>query len=182
MTNLVINLFHQLDRVMKFYYLHIWSVLDFDYEKTEYIDREVHPPKIGNVALEIDQWPADSLFQIWPLFFCNNDLKEGLDDLYSECLEFKKVTQIIKGQNFEALNPDAKLPNCYWRIKFKGVPLKDHFSLWKDLYFIVSEEALNHLRECGVLNAEADLIDVDVEEYFSSARKDFWMSLPPKAV
>jgi hypothetical protein len=177
MINLEIGLFHQLDKnKMKYYYLHVWGVLDFDYSKTEYVDRNLHPPVLGNVSLEIDSWPTDDLFQIWPLYFVTERLRSILTHAgYSE-LKFTKTKGVKAGQNFRPIFGDSELPKYYWRMDVEGIPGRDNFGLWDRLYLVVSEPALQLLKDNFVYHAEADLISVSYSEYFSSHRKDFWMN------
>ena len=94
---------------MRYHHLHIWSVLDFDYDRTEYLDKQTHSPAIGKVGLELDFRPADSLFQVGPLFFCTQELKDELQSSFDE-LTFTLVDSVKKGQNFEALYPETDLP------------------------------------------------------------------------
>ena len=158
----------------KFYYLHIWSVLDLDSSVTTYKDRSVHPPTIDKVGLKLDFWPADSLFMIWPLFFVDERLRSNLAYKKNTGIDFEKVTEISQGLNFAELYQGSKFPPFYWRLNISGIPFEDDFGLWNKSYLVVAEDTLKFLRDHHVTHAEADLIDIAPQKYFSSSRKDFW--------
>lgn len=165
----------------KFYYLHIWSVQGFDSSCTEF-DNSVHPPKIGNVGLEIDFWPADDFFEVGPAFFITERLRSFFvfRAKIFEKISFRKTISIKKGLNFEALYPDAELPHYYWKVNIEGKAGTDDFGLWDNRpYLVVSQRGLDFLRYNNVTHAEADLIDVDIDDYFQSDRKNFWLKNDP---
>ena len=162
---------------MRFYYLHVWSVLDLDGKVTTFKDRSVHPPIIDKVGLKLDFWPADGLFTIWPLFFVDERLRSCITYRNLTGVSFEKVTQIKQGLNFAELYKDSILPPFYWRMNINGQPLVDDFALWNKTYLVVSEKNLTFLRDNHVIHAEADEIDVPLKEYFTSNRKDFWKFL-----
>jgi hypothetical protein len=161
----------------KFYYLAIWSALELDHSVTKILDSSVHPPMIGQVGLEIDFWPADDLFQVWPIFFVTERLRSILKSKskFAEKIEFSKTVSVKKGQNFVALYPDSVLPDFYWKIDISGIPGVDDFGLWNRMCLVVSEKALKLLRNNHVTHAEADLIEGDIDGYFQSDRKNFWL-------
>ncbi len=71
-----------------------------------------------------------------------------------------------------------KLPPFVYKLSFEGIAGKDDIALYSNAYLVVSEKALAALRKEGVQQAEADLIDVPIEEYFATNRQFFWMPEP----
>lgn len=164
---------------MNYYYLHLWSVGDLD--KETIFDKSVHPPIIREAGIEINDWPADDLFYSFPAFIVTERLKSLLTYWGFEKLKFHKIERINPGLNFNNNFPDTQLPR-YWLVEFSGNPRETDLALWDKKYLVVSQKALDFLRGNRVLNAEADLLPDDIDEYFNSAKKNFWMNLPPKVV
>lgn len=151
----------------KFYYLNIWA-------SAEYIDTKLNPHKF---ALEFDSWPADDLFSAWPIYVVSEQLRWELAyPNHFDKLSFSILDHIRTGANFKQNYPDAILPLRFWKVDFLGIPGQDDFGLSKEgQHLVVSEKALAFLRGHKVTHAEVDLIDEDIEAYFSSDRKYFWI-------
>lgn len=157
---------------MKYYYLHLLSCFDLD-EITS-IDHSEYPPIIANIGLEIDWWPVDDLVEC---FFCHivvDSLKKLLQNELFNALVFYKIDRVARGCNFLYNYPNATLPQ-YWHLEIQGTSGIDDFGLWEGKYLVVSEKALDFLRVNNVTNAESDLIEGNIDEYFRSDRKDFWL-------
>ena len=155
------------------YYLHIWSTGETD-KQTIFVDRTVHPPLVTDVGLEVDAWPADDLFYSFPVFIVSERLKSLLQHWGYTNLVFHEVKRLSQGLNFADNYPDTNLPR-YWHMEVNGTIGADDFALWENTYFIVSEKALAFLRDNHVTHAEADMIDVPIEEYFTQKRQCFWI-------
>ncbi|MFZ5970714.1 MAG: hypothetical protein ACOYXA_03905 [Bacteroidota bacterium] len=158
---------------MKYYYLHVWAGSELDKE-TEVIDRSVHPFIVDNVGLEIDYWPADDLFATFPIFLVTEKLRAKLIYEKFEDLEFRKILRMSKGLNFQDNYPDAEIPKYWWLI-VNGKAGVDDFGLWNRMYLVVSEKALEFLRDNQVTHAESQEITGSLDEYFQSDKKNFWM-------
>jgi len=160
----------------KYFYLHIWSILGFDSTVTKVLDSSIHPPLMGEIGLEIDFLPSDDLFQVWPIFIATEELVLKLknEQKISNCIEFHQINKVRKGQNLMAIYPNIKIPDLYWHFEFNGTAGVDHFGLWERMHLVVSEEALELLRNNNVNHAECDLIEGKIEHYFQSEKKDFW--------
>lgn len=151
----------------KFYYLHLWTF-------AEYIDIEKNPSRF---SLEFDFWPADDLFSAWPINVASEQLRWELVHLnLFDKISFSPLDNIGPGANFKWNYPEALFPSRFWKVDFVGIPGQDDFGLSKEgHHLVVSEKALAFLRDHKVTHAEADLIDEDIEDYFLSDRKYFWM-------
>jgi hypothetical protein len=164
---------------MKHYYLHLWASGEFDAE-TKIIDRNIHPPKIADLGLELSNWPEDDLFQTWPAYFASNRLCAKIENSNLTGAKCLPVNRIKGDFNFNALYPDFS-PDRYFQLEFGDQVGKDDFALYKQLYLIVSEQALVFLRNNHVTHAESDLINGTFDEYFTSEKKYFWMTERGKA-
>lgn len=156
----------------KFYYLHLWALAEFIQNQK---DLNVETDSF----LEFDSWPIDDLFSAWPIIVVSEQLRWELDsrNIFDK-ISFSKIESIMPGANFKQNFPDAILPSRFWRIDFLGIPGKDDFGLSKEgQHLVVSEKALAFLRDHRVTHAEADFIDQDLDDYFSSERKYFWMKV-----
>ena len=91
-------------------------------------------------------------------------------------MSFDKIEKISKGPNFIDNFPDAQLPFFYWRLNISDHLGENDFAIWKGLYLVVSEKALECLRDNHVTHAEADEIRIPFDDYFTSSQKYFWMS------
>ncbi|MBK8968878.1 MAG: hypothetical protein R3D58_12950 [Saprospiraceae bacterium] len=157
----------------EFHYLHVWGITGFD-QKTQYEAGELVNKE--DVGLEIDFWPSDDLFYFPPLFFCTERLRAKLLNKGFQKLAFHKVSRIEKGGNFKSNFPDVELPPYYWEIRFDGIVGTDDFALWENTFLVVSDTALNFLRDNHVTHAESDLITSEFDQYFNSSKKFFWMN------
>lgn len=157
----------------EFHYLHVWGITGFDpktqYEAGQLVNKE-------DVGVEIDFWPSDDLFCFPPLFFCTERLRAILLNKGFHKLSFHKIERIQKGANFLDNFPDADLPPYYWEVRFNGEVGIDDFALWDNNFLVVSDTALECLRDNHVTHAESDLIKIEFEKYFNSHRKFFWMT------
>ena len=156
-----------------FFYLHIWTEGETD-SQTNVLDNKVHPIKLGNIGLEINDWYKDDLFRTFPLFICTERLKNLLTYEEFKSVDLTLIHRVNPGLDFSDNYPNAELGR-FWLMEFTGECGKDDFALWKGLYLVVSEKALHFLRDNGVTHAESDEIVEDFESYFSSEKKNFWM-------
>jgi hypothetical protein len=162
---------------MSFYYLHLWAGGELGPDSL-ITDRTVHPFIVQKLHLVIDYWPADDLFSCWPEICSTGQFKIGYENSNLSGLSFQTIDFVSTDLNFQANYPDAILPKYFW-VKVNGRHLEDDFFLWDRSYLIVSENGLAFLRSNGVLNAEADPIEILLKEYFDSAGKYFWVPEGP---
>jgi hypothetical protein len=156
---------------MKFYYLH---VLPID-------GSIVCPPSCADqqytqLGLIFDSWQRDDLscFELGR-FFVTERLRSLLEYKDFSGLKFTKVTNLEKGGGFLDKHPGAVLPSFYWLMEVQGIAGKDDFGIFYYHEMVVSQKALDFLRDNHVTHAEADEITVPLAEYFDSPRKYFWM-------
>lgn len=139
----------------------------FDIPCTEFLDRTVHPPLIGRVGLELDYWPEDDMFHVWPLFFVTERLKAFLTKKFQN-LDFQKTISVKGSMAFNGIFPDSALPEYYWRVEFIGIAGVDDFGLYKGFDLVVSANALAFLKDNHVYHIEAVPIEGDVDQFFEA--------------
>jgi hypothetical protein len=160
------------------YYLHVCSSGEID-PQTKVVDKSIHPIVLDDVGLELSDWPADDLFQTWPIFFTTSRLAAKIAHEKFSSIDLHKVGRVVADFNFKAFYPDFN-PGEYYQLNIKGEIGKDDFALYNRMYLVVSEKALGFLRDNHVIHADADEITVPYDEYFNSERKNFWLELERK--
>lgn len=152
---------------MKYYYFHIWATDSFI--KTEN----------GKSWFYLDMFSKDTVFQaegFWGLESLCTDFmnKKSLK------IEIEKWHQIEFGCNaLERLKESPELkPAFIYKLNFNGIAGKDDIGIYNTHHMVVSMHALELFRNAGVLLAEADLIDVPIDQYFDTSRNLFWMPEP----
>ena len=161
-----------------FFYLRVWSSGEID-SQTIVTDRSVHPFSISDVGLELSDWPADDLFQSWPAFFASCRLSSKIIHGKYTGIDFQQVSRINPDFNFKAFYPGFNTDQYLW-LNINGELGKDDFALFNRMYLVVSEKALEFLRDNHVTHAESDEITIPFIEYFNSDRKNFWMEIERK--
>lgn len=152
---------------MNFYFLNINSI---DYMIVE---------EDGTHFIYFDAIPDDTVFiadGFWALDYLSDDFLNCKENK----IKFEKTTAIKYASNaMEQITSGLRKPPPFvYKLAFEGVAGKDDIGLYSNAYLVVSEKALTALRNEGVLQAEADLIDVPIEEYFATNRQFFWMPEP----
>lgn len=159
---------------MNYYYLHVWAFETFDSQTKFEFDSNWELQGISNIGLEIDYLPYDPLMTLDGHFFCQDVLALELVNLSGSQVEKKRV-RVTPGLNWlSSFSKDTELPQ-FSIVNFDGVPLVNHFGIYKKYYLVVSEFGLKFLRSMNVINAESDLINCDLDAYFETGKHLFWM-------
>ncbi len=166
----------------KFYHIHLWAINGFD-SQTQIVPTS-NNIIVGDIGLEIDSLPLDTMFHVATHIFVTERLKMGLKEKFnSDTITYEPIQRVSKGSNLIAAHPDLDIREKYFRFICLGQPAVCHFGIWDDKYMVVSEYALTFLRANGVVKAEANLIpDNKIENYFNSIQKFFWMSENARAL
>jgi hypothetical protein len=152
-----------------YYYLHVWALQgSANLIKSDSL-------KSHAMQLRIDAWPKDEIFLFTPFYFVTERLHSILACHNLTGIRFEKVSKLTKEANFKANYPGAELPPFYWLAVIEGQILHDDFAIWDDKYLVVSQKALDLLRDNHVTHSEADEIEGELEAYFKSDRIYFWM-------
>lgn len=115
------------------------------------IDPSVHPPIISKLHYEFDGWLGDLLLETFPCFIVTKDAKRKLQSIGATGIRFDEV-EITTSEMFRGLYPNRQLPEFFW-LQIQGKPGQDDFGIADDLGLVISERALEVLRELGISNA-----------------------------
>jgi hypothetical protein len=115
------------------------------------MDRGVHPPSVKRLHYQFEGWLGDVLLESCPAFIVTEKAKEALLGLGATGATFDLVEVTVTDQ-FEELYPGRKLPPFAW-LKPEGDPGRDDFGKTADGRLVVSQRALNVLRELGISHA-----------------------------
>jgi len=115
------------------------------------LDPGTHPPRIDRLHYEFEDWSGDALVTSFPCFLVTRQGKEKLEFLGATGVVFDDV-EVSTSDIFKELKPGFELPEFLW-MKIVGEAGRDDFGIGPDFYLIVSERALNALREIGLREA-----------------------------
>jgi hypothetical protein len=118
------------------------------------MDRSVHPPRISRLHYVFDGWLGDDLLESFPGFVVTEEAAARLEAAGLTGFELKPV-EIGKSEAFEELYPDRELPEFRW-LDVTGTPRQDDFGVDDDGVLVVSERALEVLREGQLENADVE--------------------------
>ena len=93
-------------------------------------------------------------------------------------ISFQKYSNLVIGNRLaNTISAQGRaIPEFLYKLSFHGIPGQDPIGVYKNSNLIVSEVCLRLLRIEGLINAESDLIEGTIEEYFSNNRQFFWMT------
>ncbi|OQW91958.1 MAG: hypothetical protein BWK78_03085 [Thiotrichaceae bacterium IS1] len=121
------------------------------------MDASVHPPKVTRLYYQFDGWLGDDLLESFPCFIVSKPLKESLEKANFVGYSFDCV-KITKSKQFKGLYPNKKLPDFFW-MKIVGEVGKDDFGIAKNHKLVVSERALNLLRNFNINHCEVAIYE-----------------------
>jgi hypothetical protein len=102
-------------------------------------------------------WRGDSIIHCDLFFVISEELKKALKNSDLEGYETDDLI-VTKSRKFEQLQPDTELPEFYW-FRVTGEPGVDDFGTEDRLWLVVSEDALDTLREATLEHAEVEPYD-----------------------
>ncbi len=111
----------------------------------------VHPPIVSRLHYEFDGWLGDVLLETFPCFIVTKDAKRKLQSIGATGIRFDEV-EVTTSEMFRGLYPNRQLPEFFW-LQIQGKPGQDDFGIADDLRLVISERALEALRELGISNA-----------------------------
>lgn len=115
------------------------------------MDRSEHPPVVSRLHYEFDGWGGDVLLRSFPCYIITEGAKRKLQSLDSTGIKFDKV-EVTTSELFHELFPDRQLPKFVW-LQIVGKPGQDDFGIADNHKLVVSERALEALKELGISNA-----------------------------
>ncbi len=115
------------------------------------MDRSVHPPVVDKLHYEFDGWLGDVLLETFPCFIVTEGARKRLQLIHATGIKFDQA-EVTTSEQFRELYPDRKLPKFAW-LKVVGTPGRDDFGIGPDFRLVISERALEALKELGISNA-----------------------------
>jgi hypothetical protein len=121
------------------------------------MDRRVHPPIVSKLHYQMEGWLGDAILESFPAFIVTEEAKQGLLASGVTGAIFAEV-EVTTTDDFRALYPDRELPLFAW-LKPEGEAGHADFGTASDGRLVVSERALNVLRQFGLANALVEPFD-----------------------
>jgi hypothetical protein len=115
------------------------------------MNRNVHPPVVTKLHYHFDGWLGDRLLETFPVFIIVDDARQVLDRYGLTGFRFGDV-EITISEEFEDAQPGQQLPKFAW-LQVDGQAKFDDFGIRADGRLVVSERALDALKELGISNA-----------------------------
>jgi hypothetical protein len=116
------------------------------------MDRSKHPPIVHKLHYDFDGWLGDALLESFPCFITTVLAKEKLQLAEVTGVKFQSV-EVTTSEEFRDFYPNRKLPDFAW-MQVEGIPRRDDFGVGPDSRLIVSDRALQILREIGIPHAK----------------------------
>ena len=115
------------------------------------MDRSTHPPKVERLHYDFSGWLGDALLESFPVFIATDAACSSIQNERLTGVQFGPV-EVTKSEQFDELYPGRQLPKFTW-VKVLGRPGIEDFGLAADHRLVVSERALNVLRQFGLAQA-----------------------------
>lgn len=115
------------------------------------MDSSQHPPLVHKLHYVFDVWLGDGLLESFPCFIATDSAMQKLQNAGVTGIEPKPV-EVTASEEFHDLYPDKKLPFFVW-MQVEGIPGLDDFGIAKDLRLVISERALDIIKQCGLDHA-----------------------------
>jgi hypothetical protein len=119
--------------------------------KNTVLDRSVHPPLVSKLHYEFDGWIGDVLLESFPSFIVTEEGGRRLHKTGITGARFDEV-EITTSEEFKDSSPNRRLPKFVW-LRVDGQAGRDDFGTATDGKLIVSERALEVLKELGISHA-----------------------------
>ncbi len=119
-------------------------------DETE-LDSSVHPPRVYKLHYEFDGWLGDVLLETFPCFIMTDAAKQEIEANRLTGTRFDDV-KVTTSEVFAELYPSRMLPKFVW-LRIDGTKEKDDFGVMPDGRLVVSQRALDILRQFGIPNA-----------------------------
>jgi len=119
-------------------------------------DRSVHPPTVSRLHYNFDGWLGDVLLEAFPCFIVTEAAKRKIGEEQLTGARFDHV-EVTVSELFNEIYPNRQLPKFMW-LRVEGTMGKDDFAVMPDGRLVVSQRALDALRELGIANAGVSVL------------------------
>jgi len=114
-------------------------------------DTRVHPPIVSHLHYEFFGWTGDVLLTSFPCFIVTKKAARKLFENRVTGVHFGDVEVSTSGE-FEDFYPGRQLPRFVW-LQVVGLAGKDDFGMSVDHHLVISERALNILKQLQLTEA-----------------------------
>jgi hypothetical protein len=121
-------------------------------ENTVFTKKPGKAAVVHKLHYEFKTWLGDELLESTPCFIVSEHLAQMIEQAGLSGFMFDQV-EISKSEIFEELHPDQALPNFVW-LKVNGLPRQHDFGVTLRNELVVSERALQVLKEARLSHAE----------------------------
>ncbi|WP_229008359.1 hypothetical protein [Methylophilus sp. Leaf408] len=128
------------------------------------IDRSSGRIEVKKLHYHFDGWLGDELLESTPCFIVSTRLANEIENQKYTGVMFSDA-EITTSDEFNDLHENLKLPDFLW-LKVFGVAGKDDFGMSSELNLVVSEPALQLLKQIGISHAAS------IREVISGVRLD----------
>ena len=118
------------------------------------LDTSVRPPVVSTLQYCFTGWLGDALLESFPCYIVTDALGAAL--LSSRLSGFAlDAVDVVTSDEFDELYPSRALPGFCW-LKVVGQPAVDDLGLSKEHVLVVSDAALQVLRQHGLSHCEIE--------------------------
>ncbi|MCP4357557.1 MAG: hypothetical protein GY796_06030 [Chloroflexi bacterium] len=111
-------------------------------------DTSVYPPRVFKLHYEFSGWLGDCIIESFPCFLVTADASQAISEAHLSGYEFVNV-EVSQSNEFDEFHPGYELPTWRW-LEPTGTPGKDDFAVTNKVVLVVSNRALNILKEHGL--------------------------------
>jgi len=112
------------------------------------LDTSVHPPVVHRLHYVFDFWPDETLVRTFPCYVVMEEAKQRLLSMNATGIKFDEV-EATMSEEFDEPWPSEEMPKLSW-LKVLGQAGRDDFGVTPDHRLVISERALDMLRELGI--------------------------------
>jgi hypothetical protein len=117
------------------------------------VDTSVHPPAVSHLEYRFTDWLGDSVLETFPCYIVTDELAKNIAEQGLSGVTFADVEVTLSPEAEELLN--VQLPTWTW-FKITGEPFNTDFGVSEDQRLVVSEKALEVLRQAGISHADVE--------------------------
>lgn len=116
------------------------------------VDRSAVPPRVQNLHYVVESWLGDPILESYPVFLVTRALGEQLTTRGLTGFELRDV-KVTRSEQLDEFEPHLRLPDFRW-LFLTGNPTRDDFAQDGEARLVISDRALETLREGGMRHAE----------------------------
>ena len=120
-------------------------------KNTVFIHTPGKPTVVHKLHYQFDGWLGDELLESTPCYIVTERLAHEIKRAQLTGVGFDEV-EVTTSDQFRELYPNRQLPKFIW-LKIEGKPGKDDFGIARGLRFVVSDRALELLKQVGISHA-----------------------------